>query len=114
MTKRELSTILHGLDIPVGEGEHFIDSAERMPKVAYWEYIWRDVMASGSDYDVVVTYQVSFLSSRPRDRKLLELKAALNSAGVHPDFFHEYVKGENAPGYYHSYCAIEVEDHING
>ena len=44
MTKTELSTILHSLGIPVGEGEHFIESAESMPKVAYWEYLWSDVI----------------------------------------------------------------------
>lgn len=114
MTKKELSTILRSLDIPVGEGEHFIESADAMPKLAYWEYVWSDVMASGDDYDVVVTYQISFLSRRPRDSKLIALKNALNDAGIHPDFFLEYVKGDDGPGYYHAYASVEIEEALDG
>ena len=114
MTKLELSRILHSLQIPVGEGEHFMESSERMPKVAYWEYLWNDNMASGDDYEVVVTYQISFMSTRPRDQKLLALKSALNDAGIHPDIYHEYVKGDKSPGFYHSYCSVDVEEEIDG
>lgn len=114
MTKRELSNILHSLDIPVGEGEQYIDSKDAMPKIAYWDYLWSDVMASGDDYDCVVTYQLSMVSKRPRDPKLLALKKALNEHGLHPDFYHEYVKSERSPGYYHSYCSVDVEEHLNG
>lgn len=110
MTKSELSTILNTLDIPVGEGEHFIDSRESMPKIAYWEYVWKDVMSSGDDYDMIVTYQISFVSTKPRDAQLLALKTALNDAGLHPDFYHEYVKSDNAPGYFHSYCSVDLEE----
>lgn len=112
MTKAQLSTLLHTLDIPVGEGEQFLDSADSMPKVAYWEYVWSDVMASGDDYDTVITYQISLVSRRPRDPSLVALKQALNDAGVHPDIYLEYVKGDNAPGYFHAYCSIEVEEEI--
>lgn len=114
MTKAELSAILHSVGIPVGEGEHFMDSQESMPKVAYWEYIWSDVMASGDDYDTVVTYQLSFMSRRPRDQKLMDLKSALNDHGIHPDFYHEYVKDDKGPGYYHSYCSVDVLEWLDG
>lgn len=113
MTKTELSTILHSLGIPVGEGEHFIESAESMPKVAYWEYLWSDVMASGDDYDCVVTYQISMISKRPRDQKLLALKSVLNASGIHPDIYHEYVKADKSPGYYHSYFSVDIEEKVD-
>lgn len=112
MSKTELSIILHQLDIPVGEGEQFLDSADKMPKVAYWEYLWTDDMASGDDYDEVVTYQVSFVSYRPRDPALLMLKQLLNDAGLHPVIYHEYVKAERSPGYFHSYFSVDIEESL--
>ena len=111
-TKAELSTVLHSIGIPVGEGEQFLDSKDAMPKIAYWEYVWEDDMASGDDYDMIVTYQVSFVSARPRDPKLIALKNALNSAGIHPVMFHEYYKAENQPGQWHSYFNIEVAESL--
>lgn len=112
ISKAELSALLHTLDIPVGEGEQFIDSKDAMPKVAYWEYIWDDVMASGDDYEEIVTYQISFVAKRPRDPKLVELKRTLNNAGIHAMMYHEYVKAQTAPGYYHTYFNIDVSEVI--
>lgn len=113
MTKAQLSTLLHSLNIPVGEGEHFLDSEANMPKVAYWERIWNDAMASGDDYDTIVNYQISMFSRRPRDPSLIALKTALNEAGIHPEFYIEYVKSEKGPGYYHTACTVDVEEDIN-
>jgi hypothetical protein len=110
MIKYELDQMLKYLDIPVGEGEQFIDQGDDYPKVAYWEYVWTDAMSSGRDYEEVVTYQVSFVSRKPRHPKLLELKQMLNDKGLHPVFYHEYVKGTNAPGYFHTYFSIDVEE----
>ena len=112
MTKAELSDLLHGLNIPGGEGEHFLDSSGEYPKVAYWEYFWHDNMASGDDYEEIVTYQVSFVSRRPRDSKLILLKSRLNAVGLHPDINIEYVKAENGPGEFHAYMAIDVTEAI--
>lgn len=115
MTKTELSELLHTLGIPVGEGEQFITSRDAMPKIAYWDYVWQDNMASGDEYEELVTYQVSLVARRPRNSALLALKSALNAAGLHPTFYHEYVKGENTPGYFHSYFSLDVtEDITNG
>ena len=115
MTKFELSVMLHQLGIPVGEGEHFLVSKGQYPKIAYWEYIWEDDMASGDDYEELVTYQVSFASTIRRDPVLVELKRLLNSKGLHPTIYHEYVRAEgsgNGPGYYHSYFALQVIERI--
>jgi len=110
LKKSELSEILNSLDIPVGEGEQFIESKDTMPKIAYWEYVWSDDMASGDDYEMIVTYQVSFVANKPRHSKLVALKAALNDAGIHPTIYHEYVKGQNSAGYFHSYFSIDVTE----
>ena len=110
MTKQDLKNILDSLDIATGEGEQFLDKDRQYPKLAYWEYYWQDVMASGDDYEEVVIYQVSFVSRTPRHAKLLELKAKLNKAGLHPPITHEYVKGSNGPGEYHSYFGVEIKE----
>lgn len=112
ITKTDLSNMLHTLDIPVGEGEQFLDSGDTMPKVAYWDYIWEDTMASGDDYEEVATYQISFVAKRPRDPKLVQLKQTLNDAGIHVIMYHEYVKGQSAPGYYHTYFNLDVTEVI--
>jgi len=112
MTKSELSALLHKLNIPVGEGEQYLDSKDKLPKIAYWEYLWHDSMASGDDYDTLVTYQVSLVSSRPRDASLIKLKQMLNEIGLHPDINIEYVKGQNSPGQYHTYFALQVSEDI--
>lgn len=112
LSKIELSNMLHLLGIPVGEGEQFLDDAKTKTKVCYWEYVWTDQMASGDDYENIVTYQISFKSEKPRHPKLLELKHYLNDAGEHPVFYHEYVKGTNGAGYFHSYCSIDVLEEL--
>lgn len=113
LTKKELSEILHKPGIPVGEGEQFLDKAGEYPKIAYWEYIWDDDMASGDGYETVVTYQVSFVSRIPRDRKLRELRQAFVDSGMHPRIYHEYVKSENGPGEFHSYFNVDVTEDLN-
>lgn len=112
MTKAELKALLGNLEIPVGEGEHFLDKNQEYPKVAFWEYYWQDAMSSGDDYEEIVTYQVSFVSRTPRHPKLLQLKSLLNGQGLHPNISHEYVKAQNGPGKYHSYFAVDVTEEL--
>ena len=115
MKKEELSSLLNSLNIPVGEGEHFLLSKGQYPKVAYWEYVWEDDMASGDDYEELVTYQVSFASMSRRDPALLRLKRLLNEYGLHPTIYHEYVRadsGSNGPGYFHSYFSLQVYEEL--
>lgn len=108
MTKPDLLVLLNSVGVPAREDEQYLDDLKTFPKIAYWEYNWEDDMASGDDYHVVVTYQVSFASRKPRDPKLLALKKALNDAGLHPTISHEYVTAAESPGYYHSYFGIDV------
>lgn len=112
MTKNEFISIVNSVGIAAREGEQFLEDRRAFPKIAYWEYYWADVMASGDDYNTVVTYQVSFASRTPRHPKLLALKVKFNDAGLHPAISHEYVKGTDSPGYYHSYFAVDVEEEL--
>ena len=108
MTKSELSALLHSVYDHVGEGEQFLESAGNYPKVAYWETVWDDSVASGEDYETVVTYQVSHAALRPRDPALVALKRALNEAGLHPTIYHERAQEDGGPAYFHSYMAVDV------
>ena len=65
----------------------------------------RDIVASGQEYDTKATYQVSFYSKVPRDKKLLELRNHLREAGMYPVIYHEYVEEDKV---FHSYFALEV------
>lgn len=112
LTKAQLVDILASLDIPAREGEEYLEDLKVFPKLAYWEYVWSDSMASGDDYETVVTYQISFASRTARHAKLLELKSALNEAGIYPTIYHEYVKGTNSAGWHHSYFNIDVTESL--
>ena len=115
LTKAELSWMLNSIEgLRVGEGEAFLDAAGEYPKVAYWEMMWRDEMASGKEYEQVVAYQISFESNKPRDPALLSLKKALNAHGLHPDIYHERVQSKEAPAVFHSFFTLEVEENILG
>lgn len=108
LTKAEFSKVLNSVGVPVAEGESNLDDVKKLPKIVYWEYVWTDSMASGGNYETVVRYQASYCSNRGRDTALKKLKKVLNTAGIHPVMYHEYVKGDSSPGYHHWYFAVDV------
>lgn len=112
LTKAEFIAIVNSVGVAAREGEQYLEDRRTFPKIAYWEYFWKDSMASGDDYGTVVTWQVSFASRTPRHAKLLALKAAFNAAGVHPTISHEYVKGVDGPGWWHSYFGVDVVEEL--
>jgi len=105
MTKQELSALLHKPGIPANEGITSNKNLNVFTRIVYWDYIWEDVLASGEEYDTKATYQVSFYSRVPADKKLLELRGYLREAGLHPVIYHEYVEEDKV---FHSYFALEV------
>ena len=105
MTKAELSALLHKTKIPVNEGITSDKNMNTFPRIVYWDYIWEDIVASGQEYDTKATYQVSFYSKVPRDKKLLELRNHLREAGMYPVIYHEYGEEDKV---FHSYFALEV------
>lgn len=114
LTKGEFIAIIESVGITAREGEQYLDDAGTFPKIAYWEYLWADNMASGEEYKTTVTYQVSFASRTPRHAKLLELKDRFNAAGLHPTISHEYVKATDGPGWWHSYFGVDIEEVLDG
>ena len=109
MTKEELVKLLKSLKVPLRDSTPEDEEMEEEIRIHYWDYIWEDLMASGSNYNTKVTYQVSVISDKPRHPKLLELKKILNEKGIHPRIQHEYIVGKRRV---HSFFSIEVFENI--
>lgn len=113
MTKTELVELINSTGITARENELYLEDLKTFPKIAYWEYIIEDVMASGDDYETVVTYQVSFASRTARPAELLTLKRAFNAAGYHPIIYHETLPATNGPAWHHYYFNVEIEEKMD-
>ena len=74
MTKEDLTLLFDKLNIPYREGIQYMEDNSNYPQIVFFDYRWEDVLSSGSKYDTVVSYQVSFRSMKSRDPKLIELK----------------------------------------
>ena len=109
MTKEELVTLLKELNVPLSEETPRDEQMEDEIRIHFWDYIWEDITASGSNYNTNVTYQVSVVADRPRHSKLIELKQKFNDRGIFPTIQHEYT-AENRR--VHSFFSIEVLENI--
>lgn len=109
MTKEELVQLLKELNVPISESTPKDDDIEEEIRIHFWDYIWEDITASGSNYNTNVTYQVSVIADKPRHCKLLELKQKLNTKGLFPIIQHEYdVENRRI----HSFFSLEVLENI--
>lgn len=113
MTKSELVRLIQSVGVTARENELYLEDMRSFPKIAYWEYIIEDVMASGDDYETVVTYQVSFASRISRPIELLRLKKAFNDAGYHPIIYHETLNATNGPAWHHYYFRVEITEDMD-
>ncbi len=109
MTKEEFVELLDELNIPVSEEAPKDEEIEDEVRLHYWEYNWEDNMASGEEYNTIVTYQVSFIADIPRHPKLLELKHLLNSQGIHPSIQHENLLEQRR---IHSFFSVDLLENI--
>lgn len=109
MDKNELIKILKSINITVNEGIQNDKNTDVFPRIVFFEYLWEPLMASGKEYNTKVTYQVSFFSNQPRDKKLIELKKIFNYRGFNPLIEHEYVEKDKC---FHSFFAVEVLENI--
>ena len=55
MTKQELSSLLKSLGVPVNEGITSDKNTNEYPRIVFWPYLEEDEMASGNEYQNVVT-----------------------------------------------------------
>lgn len=109
LTKDVLENLLQSLGIPSNEGITHLEENDTYPKIVYFEYSWDDIVSSGTSYDSIVEYQISFKSITPRDPKLIELKKKLNDLGHHPRIDHEYIKDIRV---WHSYFSLDVLENV--
>lgn len=109
MKKEELVELLKELKVPVSESTPQDNDMEADFRVCFWDYVWEDITASGSNYELNVTYQISVIASKPRHKKLLELKKKLNEKGIFPKIQHEYFPEKRRT---HSFFSIEVVEEI--
>ena len=109
MTKEELVNLLKELDVSLSEETPRDDQMEDEIRIHFWDYIWEDITASGSNYNTQVTYQISVVADRPRHSKLIELKKKLNNRGIFPTIQHEYIAESRR---IHSFFSIEVLENI--
>lgn len=109
MTKEELVELLNKLNVPLSEDTPKDEEMEEEIRIHFWDYIWEDITASGSNYNTNVTYQISVVADKPRHPKLIELKKELNKIGIFPTIQHEYL---NEKRRIHSFFSIEVLENI--
>ncbi len=109
MTKTELVDILKKLNVPISESTPEDDEMEADIRICYWDYYWKDITASNSNYNTEVTYQISVIASIPRHPKLIELKKELNKIGLFPEFQHEYLTEKRR---IHSFFSLDVLENI--
>lgn len=109
MSKEELVQLFKELNVPISEGPPKDDDIEVDIRINFWDYNWEDLMASGKDYNTIVTYQVSVIANIPRHKKLLELKKKLNNRGYHPQIQHEHLIEKRRV---HSFFSIDVLENI--
>jgi hypothetical protein len=107
MKKEELDQLLKSLNIPVSEGIQNDININAPRRIVYWDFIWDSITASGSKYEDLVTYQISFYSPIPRDPTLLKLRKKLNEMKINPRIQIEYSEEDR---YWHSFFAIEVAE----
>lgn len=109
MTKSELIELLNSLEIPCDEGTPQDKDMEAEIRICFWDYIWEDITASGTDYNTKVTYQVSIIANKPRHPKLLELKKILNEKLLFPTIQHEHLIEKRRV---HSFFSLEVLENV--
>ena len=108
MTKQELSDLLHELEIPVNEGITSDKNTNEYPRIVFWPYMEKDEMASGGEYQNIVTYQISFFARTPQHEKYKELRKKLREQGIHPAFQHDPVFSKT----WHTYFSVDVIEDV--
>lgn len=109
MTKEELVELLKELEVPLSESTPKDDDMEEEIRIHFWDYIWEDITASGTNYNTNVTYQISVVADRPRHPKLLELKKKLNKRSLFPVIQHERLAESRRV---HSFFSLEVLENV--
>ena len=109
LKKEELEEIFESLKIPYNEGIQNDKDKNAEARIVFWDYYWKPMIASGTEYATNVSYQVSFFSRRPRHEKLLELKRKLAEKKIFVIIELEYNQKEQI---FHSYFKVDVLENL--
>lgn len=109
MSKEELNELLKELEVPLSEGPPKDEDIEDDERINFWDYNWEDLMASGENYNTIVTYQISIVANKSRSATLLKAKKKLNDKGYHPQIQHEHLIEQRRV---HSFFSIDVLENI--
>lgn len=109
ISKTELVKLLKELKVPLTEGPPKDDDIEVDERINFWDYNWEDLMASGENYNTIVTYQISIVANKPRGKTLLKAKQKLNEKGYHPQIQHEHLIEKRRV---HSFFSVDVLENI--
>jgi len=105
MDKQQLIDILDQLEITNSEG--FIPPEGReLPYACFWDFNWSFENASGSAYQDIIRYQISFFSNRSRDPKLISLIKELRKHLTISSVDHQLI--EPTFSIVHSYFSIDL------
>jgi hypothetical protein len=107
MKKTELSELLHETGLPVNEWVSSKQNESLYPRIVYWPYVDKKVIASDGAYEKIRTYQISIYAQQPDTEEIEMISDMLNECGVFPEIYHEYVKEDKI---FHSFMSIEVID----
>lgn len=113
MTKEDLSKLLKSLGCAVNEGITSDENQSKYPRIVYWPYVEKDVVASGEGYVNLVTYQISIFDRVPQSQIYKNLRKLLRKKGFTPEFYHEYI--EEDPIFkkaWHTYFSLDVLEEI--
>lgn len=111
LTKESLENIIKSLNIPYNEGIQNDLYNNANPRLVFWDFVWEPLTASGTRYNMLVTYQISFFNYKtPRNSSELKtLIDNLSAYGVNPVINHEYVEKDKQ---WHSYFSIDVLENV--
>lgn len=114
ITKQDLIEIIESLEIPYNETDFTVTNMNQLPRVAFYEFAWDSINASGTIYIDEVTYQIDFYSITTRHPKLLLLRRLLKEKGIVTTINHEHIEDESHNRYIHSFMSVTVLEDLNG
>lgn len=102
--------IIESSGIPFNEGIND-DAINSNPRIIFWDFVWEPISASGTTYNTLCTYQVSYFSDMPprSSTELLNLLKELLKVNVNPSVNHEYIEKSKT---WHSYFSIDLLENL--
>lgn len=109
MNKNEFVELLKELGIQINEGITPEKAKGNYPRIIIWSYISEYQPSSGTAYNDIKTYQVSFMSTSVDDPKLSELRMKMLENHLMPRINHEYIEEDRI---WHSFFSVDLIENV--